>query len=334
MIKNIGPRLLNKSIRVAREIKFRAGFYSPVNQGNNIIMYHGVDKFGDKKFNLRHVGVADFERQIKYFKKFYNVVSLEEYWAGNFDNDKITIAITFDDGYLNNFKYALPVIEKYEVPVSFFITGLNPAEHKILWPDFIEIAATLTDKNIVVDGESFIKTPRKWLRESDQKSLHNVIKENGSFNYKQSVFSSIEKLIPDFTKDAVFDDHWKLMSDEEITEASMSKFISIGSHGYFHNNLGNIPLNDAITELINSKNYLENLIQKPVNSIAYPDGSYSRELIGEAEKVGLKYQLATDYYLFDEDKNDKRIKTRFGVYPVDSSANIIHEFETHLNLAK
>jgi len=135
----------------------------------------------------------------------------------------------------------------------------------------------------------------------------------------------VKKITPDFTCDAKYFDYWKLMSDADIMTASKSSLVSIGSHGYYHNNLGNIPLHDAILELKKSKEYLENLSQKPCDSLGYPDGSYTRSLIEEAFNIGFKYQLAAAGYHYPEDKSDERIEDRYGVYPASSSPNIIKD---------
>lgn len=98
------------------------------------------------------------------------------------------------------------------------------------------------------------------------------------------------------------------MSDKEIRIASESLGIMLGSHGFLHNNLANILLPDATDELLKSKNYLENLIQKPVNSLAYPDGSYSRELIDEAYKIGFWFQLEPMIIYFRKINRIKELK--------------------------
>ena len=127
----------------------------------------------------------------------------------------------------------------------------------------------------------------------------------------------IEKV--DIDKDELLD-YWKLMDEEQIKEVSESKFVSIGSHGWYHNNLANINKNDAEKEIIKSKKYLESITKKEINSIAYPDGSYSSSLIEIAEKFGFKSQLVVQYH-FDEDKTDNRIENRYGIYTVFSWCN-------------
>jgi peptidoglycan/xylan/chitin deacetylase (PgdA/CDA1 family) len=99
-------------------------------------------------------------------------------------------------------------------------------------------------------------------------------------------------------------DLWELMSDDEIRAVGRSSCVRIGSHGYWHNNLGNLPPADAAAELQKSKRYLENLVQREVPDVAYPDGSYSRGLVPLAAELGFRDQLAVRFH-FPEDASTR-----------------------------
>ena len=113
------------------------------------------------------------------------------------------------------------------------------------------------------------------------------------------------------------------MSDEQIKIISKSRYVKIGSHGYWHNNLSSLPYQKACEDVLNSKNYLENLTQYTIDSIAYPDGSYTREVSKYANDIGFNYQCAVDYK-FKEDKNTPYIIDRLGLYPVLTPKYINH----------
>jgi len=84
-----------------------------------ILCYHGIDLVGNTKLNSKFISKKYFEKQLVYFKENFNIVSLKKFFEiKNKEVKEFTIAITFDDGYKNNFKYVLPLIEKHKIPYS------------------------------------------------------------------------------------------------------------------------------------------------------------------------------------------------------------------------
>jgi len=88
-----------------------------------VLMYHSVDeKAQETKLS---VSPANFERQMKFLsEREYNVVTLQEL-VETIEKGRgfpaRTVAITFDDGYENNYTCAFPVIRKYNIPVTIFV---------------------------------------------------------------------------------------------------------------------------------------------------------------------------------------------------------------------
>jgi peptidoglycan/xylan/chitin deacetylase (PgdA/CDA1 family) len=118
-------------------------------------------------------------------------------------------------------------------------------------------------------------------------------------------------------------DYWLQMSKEQIRDLSDCPFASIGSHGYYHNDLSRINVSDAAGEMAHSKQYLENIIDKPVNSFAFPYGTYTRDVIAVAKNIGYDQLLAMDFH-FVQDYSDPMMKERFTVNPLISPANQMH----------
>jgi len=103
-----------------------------------ILMYHLVDQsFAETKLS---VSPSSFARQMEFLNKHkYNVVSIEELIGLLKQNKSIqpkTVAITFDDGYENNYTSAFPLLKKYKLPATIFMVidnigkkgFLNPAQ--------------------------------------------------------------------------------------------------------------------------------------------------------------------------------------------------------------
>jgi peptidoglycan/xylan/chitin deacetylase (PgdA/CDA1 family) len=289
-------------------------------RNNLILMYHGISLSKNIPFNSRHTFIKDFENQIIYLLKHTNIISIKDYFLEKFHPTKINVAITFDDGYLNNLKYALPIIEKYNIPVSFYSTCLFQEEDPYIWADFLQITAYFGKEKYTISDEEYQKKNFQYYRISDNKPLLAIVKnEKVDYSFKQEIYREFKD---------VFDMHknnhqmlWQLMDKEQLKLISKSKWVTIGSHGYFHNNLGKLPISDSIKELVKSKKTLENILQKEINEIGYPDGSFNKNLIIEAKKIGLLYQLGTEYNEIESFINHPNIKGRKGIYQCSSWGN-------------
>jgi peptidoglycan/xylan/chitin deacetylase (PgdA/CDA1 family) len=293
--------------------------------GARIIMYHGIDLIENKSFNGRFIGIKNFEAQIRYFKKHFNVISLSDYASGNYKKDRFTIAITFDDGYRNNFKYAFPILEKYQVPASFYITGLNAAGENIVWADFVDIATSFISRDVEINNVLYEKVDGRLYNIDSGQSLYDVVRSDsrGGYHLKQRIMQDLLAVIKDFRNTPELKDYWELMTDDEIRLMSASKYVEIGSHGFYHNDLAPLSHETAMDEIKLSKKYLENIIQKDLYSIAYPTGSYTRLMVEDVALLGIPVQLAVNY-LHKEDEEDQRIFNRFGVYPFYSARMLGH----------
>ena len=89
-----------------------------------ILMYHYIND-GEPSRSRLGVSPKSFERQMRFLKEHkYNVLALDElvdlikYKKSLPPN---TIAITFDDGYLDNYTNAFPILKKYELPAAIFV---------------------------------------------------------------------------------------------------------------------------------------------------------------------------------------------------------------------
>ncbi|MFH1398404.1 MAG: polysaccharide deacetylase family protein [Candidatus Omnitrophota bacterium] len=110
-----------------------------------ILMYHAVRAEVSRGARLI-VSAKSFERQMGFLKeRHYNVISLEE--LADMIKEKIkippkTIAITFDDGYWDNYTYAYPVLKKYNLPATIFlitneVDNMVGLRDKLTWENVI-----------------------------------------------------------------------------------------------------------------------------------------------------------------------------------------------------
>lgn len=88
-----------------------------------ILLYHRIASLKNDPDKLA-VSPKNFEAQIKYLRLRYSVISLKDL-VDDVKQRKIrkrSLVITFDDGYLDNFTYAKKILEKFDIPATFFVT--------------------------------------------------------------------------------------------------------------------------------------------------------------------------------------------------------------------
>ncbi len=78
---------------------------------------------------------------------------------------------------------------------------------------------------------------------------------------------------------------------EQIKEIDQTGLVEIGSHTVYHQRLASLSEEEQFKELVNSKKYLENLLQKEIKVLCYPYGSYSEKTKELTKEAGYLYAL-------------------------------------------
>ena len=88
-----------------------------------VLMYHMVRQHIDgAKFNKLRVKPEEFEKQLAWMKsEGFHFVTMQELQDGWGKHPEKTVAITFDDGYLDNLEHAFPILEKYQAKATIYV---------------------------------------------------------------------------------------------------------------------------------------------------------------------------------------------------------------------
>ena len=206
----------------------------------------------------------------------------------------------------------MPILEKHNVPALFFTTAIFNQNPAVIWTDFIDVAVQFSKDPIYINGRCFNKgSGGRYYDLESSKPLKDYLKVN-SWESKQNAMSELSKIM-DAKQFDLYHEFWKTLIPSELEKLSRSPLVTIGGHGLLHNNIGNLNENDSYNEMKISKSILEDIIQKDIIHLAYPDGSYTRKNIDQAAEIGYKFQYACEY-VFKEDKKDNRIFDRVGIY--------------------
>lgn len=89
-----------------------------------VLFWHGVDDNPDPIVEAECISTSEFEKEIQYLMKHYEIISMDEFYSRykthSFTNKEVVL--TFDDGYKNNLTKAAPILKKYNLPFTIFIS--------------------------------------------------------------------------------------------------------------------------------------------------------------------------------------------------------------------
>jgi peptidoglycan/xylan/chitin deacetylase (PgdA/CDA1 family) len=109
-------------------------------------------------------------------KNHYNVVGLDKIASYLEKREKMpprTVAITFDDGYYNNYEYAYPILKKYNLPATIFVILKNVG--KPGWLGWEEIRE-MSNSGIITIGSHTVS--HAWLLDAKPDVLEKEVRES------------------------------------------------------------------------------------------------------------------------------------------------------------
>jgi peptidoglycan/xylan/chitin deacetylase (PgdA/CDA1 family) len=254
----------------------------------NIIMYHRV---GTNKeiWSVDAIDKPNFEKQMKYLIKTHQILSLEKLAQNLIEKKplpKRTAVVTFDDGYKDNYKNAYPILKKYNIPATIFLTTGHINTDKLFWWDHLGYILLNTKlKQIHLENFGIILPP--LLR--NNKEAFDVIMERFNSIPEDKKCELIKKLENisdvDIPKEIRKD---KTLSWNEVKKMNENK-IDFGAHTVNHSILTKISLIQAEYEILQSKKDIEKRLNKPVTTFCYPNGladDFNSEIIDLLKKNG------------------------------------------------
>ncbi|MBL8089647.1 MAG: polysaccharide deacetylase family protein [Anaerolineales bacterium] len=231
-----------------------------------------------------------FEWQMAFIKKWYRVISLQQLtdWLTNkAPMPPHAALITFDDGYADNYTNALPILKKYDLPAVIFLTTGYIASNRPFYWDLASycFVHTQTDRVQFPDGAE-----KAWQSVEEKKAtLKSWIEamKKLSENEKQTWVSQLPEALGVSIPHDFFEN--KMLTWEQIREMRNAN-IEFGAHTINHPILTRISLTQAREEIIGSKQKIEQELEEPVTSLAYPNGmqtDFNTDIAAIAKEVGL-----------------------------------------------
>ena len=246
--------------------------YITKRERNNIqiYFYHRVNNEQDPFFPGVPNGV--FKKQIEYLYENCKILPLDEavhrLKAGEIPDN--AIAITFDDGYKDNYQNAFPILKQYSIPATIFLATGFLETGKPLWHDRVFSAFRRTKVQHLYgfknDGRNFSLRNTDEKRKALTRIIH-VLKYEGESERE----STIEELMTRLEVHDTRETKDRMLAWDEIVEMSKSG-ISFGSHTVNHPILSRLTVDNIREEMFKSKHEIECQLGISIDTFAYPNG--------------------------------------------------------------
>jgi peptidoglycan/xylan/chitin deacetylase (PgdA/CDA1 family) len=261
-------------------------------------MYHRVAEPGLDPC-LLCVGRKQFAEQLEVLRKSCEIVPLREL-QNSLRADGLRrprVALTFDDGYVDNLDNAKPILNRFEAPATVFVTSGFVGTTREFWWDELDrlllqpgrVAASL---RLRVEG-----TVREWslgdyadyppdrqandaawslMDSHDPTPRHTVYRELVQVLYTIPLHERdalLEELRQQTDKPPEGRRSHRVMSPRQVQELAAGGLVEVGAHTMSHPVLSAQPAELQRQEIVESKHLLETWIGQPVRSFAYPFGT-------------------------------------------------------------
>jgi peptidoglycan/xylan/chitin deacetylase (PgdA/CDA1 family) len=264
-----------------------------------ILNYHRIGNADESPFDsgVFSATVEQFDSHIAYLKRRFHISTLEEVFAmmGGDSPRGTSVLITFDDGYLDNYTLAFPILRSHGVQAVFFLPTAFIGTGKLPWWDVIAY----------------------MIKQSVKKRIHLEYPEPAIFDLvdegRRAVSAQILRL---FTQPAVKDPGRFLKELEKECEVSPPTSaaercfldwdeardmqrggMAFGSHTHSHEILTKLSHELQLEEARHSREILERELKRRVDVLAYPVGlknCFSAETTSALEQTG--YRAAFSFY--------------------------------------
>ncbi len=266
---------------------------SPLLKAPVILLYHRVSELSSDPWNLC-VAPQRFAEHMQILREYARPLPLKSFSPGQHLQDPASVFVTFDDGYADNLYNAKPVIERFDIPATFFLsTSLLGSPREFWWDDLERLLLKPPVLPCILQltvGE----THHQWTlvdEPADPISPHSRNAWKAWFSpltRRHLVYSSVcrlfRSLLPDL-RDKLLDEirDWaglrvagrathRLLTPDEVLALADDARVEIGAHTVTHSSLAVLPAELQLNEAQHSKRILEDLLQRPLTSFAYPYG--------------------------------------------------------------
>lgn len=300
-----------------------------------IVMYHYTRDLVNSRYpEIKGLDYQLFKQQIDYFAENFHVVTMEQVIEAVNSKDggrslpENAMLLTFDDGYIDNFVAAFPVLKVHGMQGSFFIPGKTIAENVLL--DVNKIHFVLASADIQLLVKDVLGWMDYYRGGKYSYAPNNVLWEKyaiaNRFDCKETVFVKrmLQTVLPEALRNQLgselFTKYVGLPEDKFARELYMNydqirlmkqDGMFIGFHGYDHYWLANLTEEEMHRDIDRGLDAIDEFIDRDAWVINYPYGNNNLAVTDYARSKGCKLGLTTEVRVAQIGGDNKFLLPRF-----------------------
>lgn len=291
-----------------------------------ISMYHYTRDLKKSKYpEIKGLDKKLFVEQLEFFRNSFNVVTMKQV-INAFEGKEVlpekALLLTFDDGYIDNYEVAMPLLKEYGIEGSFFIPAKTFKENKLLDVNKIHfiLASSFDRKDEIVNDLNALLDKYRTNDYATNQELYREYAVANRFDDKDTIYVKrvLQTAIPENKRNIIaselFAKYVGIPEDEFARSLYMNKEqirsmkengMFIGIHGYDHYWLGDLAEEDMKNDIDKSLEAMKEFIDFDNWVMNYPYGSYNENVIEYIKTRGCKLALTTDVRIVDINKDNR-----------------------------
>ena len=255
-----------------------------------ILLYHRCAVL-ETDPQLLAVTPENFANQVKWLKERYPILRFDESWESVREP---SVVLTFDDGYWDNYAYAVPILERMQAPATIFVSTERIGTEKEPWCDDVERIVLLNDnflgEKVQIDLRGQGAVDALIADEEARRELYYRVHDAVRLmqpDEREEVLAEIEKK---YGVSPARPSH-RYMTEAELQTLADSNYITIGGHTVTHSRLSVLSREKQLEEIEGSIRFLEKIMNKKITTFSYPFGGredYNADSIAIVREMNLK----------------------------------------------
>ena len=266
-------------------------------RGSPIFMFHRVLPDPQASYDPEMVtSVGLFDSFLNWASEKFRIVPVHELLQRNgkaSKNEKPLCALTFDDGWQDNYAHALPILKRYQAPATLFLANNMIGTHRRFWQERLQSCLSRMDRSLISDdladsfNRHFLWFPPLTRGDFQYPILRRILLRRTSEEAEEFV-----DLLEERTGVRGDSAYRPFLNWEEVHEMRAAG-VRFGSHTLNHTLLTRAAPDVAWAEITGSRKQLEERLGEPVAGFTYPWGETTPRITAFVQEAGFRFALTT-----------------------------------------